>query len=102
VPSPITQQYASTSYQQQIAYQKPAHAGHAALPTCYTAGTIECAQFNALNVLKPQESAQEAGGYDAAYRRYVKKLQATFQDVKDGRLVKAGQSLFKISEFLLG
>lgn len=28
VPSPITQQYASTPYQQQIAYQSPAHTGH--------------------------------------------------------------------------
>jgi hypothetical protein len=102
VPSPMTQQYVSTPYQQQIAYQKPAHAGHAALPTCYTAGTIEYAQSNVPDVLEPQESAQEAGGYDAAYRRYVKKLRATFQDVKDGRLVEAGQSLLKVSEFLLG
>jgi len=102
VPSPMTQQYASTPYQQQIAYEKPAHAGHAALPTYYTAGTTGYVQSNVLDVLEPQESAQEAGGYDAAYRRYVKKLRATFQDVKDGRLVEAGQSLLKISEFLLG
>ena len=102
VPSPMSQQYASTLYQQQIADQSPAHAGHGALPTCYTVGTIEYAQPNEPDVLEPQESAQEAEGYDAAYRQYVEKLRATFQDVKDGRLVEAGQSLLKISEFLLG
>lgn len=62
----------------------------------------EYVEPNVPDVLEQQEPAQDAGGYDSAYRRYVEKLRATFQDVKDGRLVEAGQCLLEISEFLLG
>ena len=102
VPSPITQQYASTPYQQQIAYRQPDHAGHAALPTTYTAGITKDVQPNVPNVLKQPKFRQDTGSYDTAYRRYNEKLCTTFQDLKDGKLVEAGQSLLIISQFLLG
>lgn len=56
VPSPMIQQYASTFYQQQIAYQSPAYAELGALPICYTVKTLEYAQSNEPDVLEPQGS----------------------------------------------
>ncbi|MCJ1250113.1 hypothetical protein MMC30_007339 [Trapelia coarctata] len=96
-PSPMTQQYASAPFQQEIVHQQPGHAGHAALSTAYTAGITKYIQPNMPDVLKQPESTQ-----DAAYRRYMKKLLAIIQDVKNGKLVEAGQCLLEISEFLLG
>jgi len=101
-PGPMAQQYATAPFQQQITYQQPAHTGRAALPPAYPTGMAEYVQPNVPEVLEQQEPAPDAGGYDAAYRRYVEKLRATFQDVKEGRLVEAGQGLLEISEFLLG
>jgi len=101
-PGPMAQQYATAPFQQQITYQQSAHTGRAALPPAYPTGMAEYVQPNVPEVLEQQEPAPDAGGYDAAYRRYVEKLRATFQDVKEGRLVEAGQGLLEISEFLLG
>ena len=101
-PGPMAQQYASAPFQQQIAYQQPTPTGRATIPTAYTTGIPEYVSPTVPEVLEPQETVQDAGGYDAAYRRYVEKLRATFQDVRDGRLVEAGQCLLEISEFLLG
>lgn len=93
----MTPQYASAPFQQEIAHQQPGHAGLAALSTAYTAGITKHVQPNMPDVLKQPESTQ-----DAAYRRYIKKLLAIFQDVKNGKLVKAGQCLLEISECFFG
>jgi len=102
VPSPMTQCYVSAPFQQQIAYQQPGHTGHAAFLTAHPAGMTEDVQPNVPDILEQPESRQDAGSYDTAYRQYIKKLRATFQDLKDKKLVEAGQSLLEISEFLLG
>jgi len=85
-PSSMTAQYASVPFQQEIVHQQPGHTGRAALSTAYTARITQLVQ--------PTQ--------DTAYCRYIEKLLTIFQDVKDGKLVEAGQCLLEISEFLLG
>jgi hypothetical protein len=79
------------------------HAGRAAIPPAYTAMAAEYPQpTEVAEASEVQETAQDAGAYDAAYHRYIERLRATFQDVRDGKLAKAGPCLLELSEFLLG
>ena len=49
-----------------------------------------------------QTEPQQERSYDAAYNRYLESLGQIFQDVRDGRLAEAAQSLLDVSEWLLG
>ncbi|KAL9623344.1 MAG: hypothetical protein Q9160_002451 [Pyrenula sp. 1 TL-2023] len=49
-----------------------------------------------------QESAQQDPTYDEAYNQYQKALKETFEHTNAGRLVKASESLLRISSWLLG
>lgn len=75
---PMTQFCESAPLYQHIAYQQSGHARHAASLTAYTAGKTEDVQLNVPNVLEQPKTKQGAGSYDAAYRRYIEKLRATF------------------------
>ena len=100
----MTQPYAATSFQQpQVAYQQVTHARRAAIPPAYTIMAAECSQpTEVTEASEVQETVQDAGAYDAAYHRYIERLRATFQNMRNGNLVKAGPCLFELSKFLLG
>lgn len=99
----IAQQYASAPFQQQqIAYQQPSQTSRSPNPSTYAVGMADYIQPNLPDVLEPQELTEDNSGYDAAYNQYVEALRRTFQDVKEGRLIDAGQCLLEISEWLLG
>ncbi|MCJ1282991.1 hypothetical protein MMC26_002318 [Xylographa opegraphella] len=102
----LAQQYASAPFQQQMAYQHSAQANRSAVPASYAVGIADYEQPPLPDVLgqqqpEPQEQPDNSG-YDAAYSQYLEALRRAFQDIRDGRLVEAGQCLLEISEWLLG
>ena len=97
--APVASQYASDQYSQ---YQQFSSAARPAVPSSYSAGLPEHSQ----NAVVPDqtESQPEVQGndYDAAYNRYLENLGRIFQNVRDGRLAEAAQSLVDVSGWLLG
>ena len=104
-PGAVPQQFATTSFQQQMTYQQPAQAGRATLPSSYPttmADYTQSAIHGLLEQPQPDPTTQEAAGFDAAYNEYLEALKRTFQHTREGRMVEAGQSLMQISDWLLG
>ncbi|MCJ1412624.1 hypothetical protein MMC19_006721 [Ptychographa xylographoides] len=100
-PGPSSQSYAAAPFQQSMAYQ-PTQASRSTLSSSYAVGAADYAQSTMPTVLETQNAGSDDSGYDAAYNQYLDALRRTFQDVKDGRLIEAGQCLLEVSEWLLG
>ncbi|MCJ1434121.1 hypothetical protein MMC27_003487 [Xylographa pallens] len=102
----LAQQYASAPFQQQMAYQQSAQTSRSAVPATFAVGIADYEQPPLPDVLEQQQQQQQEqpdnSGYDAAYNQYLEALRRAFQDIRDGRLIEAGQCLLEISEWLLG
>ena len=101
-PAAIPQQYAAAQFQQQIPYQQSASVGRSGLPSSYSSGMTEYPQPSDSGVLEQQDLAPEGGAYEDAYNQYQDALRETFENTRAGKMIEAGQSLLKISDWLLG
>ncbi|SLM39024.1 hypothetical protein LPUS_09441 [Lasallia pustulata] len=99
----VPQQYASGQFQQPMSYPpQQASLARSTNPSPYQSSMADFAQPIASEVLEPQELALDSSSYDDAYNQYQNALKLTFENTRSGRLIEAGQSLLKISEWLLG
>ena len=96
--APTAQQYANDQYSQ---YQQSSSTARTAIPSSYSGVLPEYPQSTVPDQVESQEEAHE-NDYDAAYNRYLENLGRIFQNVRDGRLAEAAQSLLDISGWLLG
>ena len=97
-PSSIPQQYVSTQFQP---YQQSALPERVTLPSSYPSVVAEYPRPNIPEVLEQPETEVEDTRYDAEYNQYMDTLRETFQNTRDGRLIEAGQSLLRMTAWLL-
>ena len=96
VPSqPAPSQFPSHTYAQQ-----PTGARSSLAPV-YAPAMSDVPQMGASQPVPTQDYGQSAPNYDVAYGQYQNALKRTFQNIRNGQLAEAGQTLLEISEWLL-
>ena len=96
--APVAQQYAGNQYSQ---YQQTSSVARIAIPSSYSGVLPDYSQSAVPGRLESQEETR-GNDHDAAYNRYFENLGRIFQNVRDGRLAEAAQSLLDVSGWLLG
>jgi hypothetical protein len=88
-----------------ISYTSQSPGGRDSLVSSYASGMTEPAQVTGSQGAFSQSTdyaSQTAAELDNAYGSYQNELRRTFESVRDGNLAAAGNSLIRVSDWLLG
>lgn len=97
-PQNVPSQYPPLSYTQQSPVGHPREA----LGSAYGAGIPDPSAQTGAAQYGSGYTGQTTSDIDAAYGQYQTELRRTNESVRDGRLAEAGNSLLRVSEWLLG
>ncbi|KAH0537845.1 hypothetical protein FGG08_005458 [Glutinoglossum americanum] len=100
-PGPVGPSQHAHSQFSSIQYPQQASLGRSPLPQPYASGLGGLSQVSAPEPMEEQEFGQGSSAFDQAYDQYQTALKQTFLDARSGHLIEAGNSLEKVSDWLL-
>ncbi|KAH0566320.1 hypothetical protein GP486_000291 [Trichoglossum hirsutum] len=100
-PGPVGPSQHAHSQFSSIQYPQQSSLGRSPLPQPYASGLGSLSQVSAPEPMEEQEFGQGSSAFDQAYDQYQTALKQTFLDTRSGHLIEAGNSLEKVSDWLL-